>query len=155
MAEAMVTKIITFDASHSLCVPEWSREKNIETFHKCCFYKEGEVDQNHGHTYKLEVTVAGNVDYDTGYVIDFKILKKHMVAVTDELDHHYINEHPYFKGKKINPTAENIVQYLGNKLAALINTPQYRVHQLRLWETPDSFATYHGFGTHEWDDIHP
>ncbi|MCH2223331.1 MAG: 6-carboxytetrahydropterin synthase, partial [Crocinitomicaceae bacterium] len=92
----------TFNAAHRLFRSDWSDEKNFEVFGKCSH------PNFHGHNYVLEVWVEGEIDPETGYVIDLKILKnlihKH---VTDRFDHRNLNlDCEEFNG--INPTTENI-----------------------------------------------
>lgn len=137
-----VSKKMTFDAAHFLHVPSWSREQNLATFHKCSKFKKDGRETPHGHTYFLEVTVDGKVDPVTGYVIDFKELKKIVNDVIELLDHDCINDLPYFKDK--TATAENIVQFLWSQIAPLVNTSTRRLSELKLWETPDSCATFSG-----------
>lgn len=138
-----VTKHISFDCAHFLLNPEWTREENIAKFHKCCLYKEDGQDEPHGHTYHLEVTVYGFVDDDTGFVIDFKDLKQILNdGVVERLDHRLINNIPFFKDKLA--TVENILYYIWEYIAPQIDglRPQEaQLHELRMWETPDSFAT--------------
>ncbi len=141
--EMIVTKRVTFDASHYLDVPAWSKEKNKEIFHKCSKYKEGGKEEPHGHTYIVEVSVAGKVDFDTGFVIDFKILSSLIKEkVVEVLDHRLINNVPFFKDK--NVTAENIAKFIWDQLVWEINSPQRRLFKVKVWETPDSYATYDG-----------
>lgn len=137
-----VTKHVTFDAAHYLMNPKWDRETNMQRFHKCCFYKKDGSNQPHGHTYHLEVTVFGMVDPDTGFVIDFKDLKKILSeGVLEKLDHNLINDIEYFKDKLA--TAENICQYIWEEIVDAIEDVrpgQIAVTEIKLYETPDSFA---------------
>ena len=137
-----VTKHISFDAAHYLMNPAWDRETNMAKFHKCCLYKKDGSDQPHGHTYHLEVTVFGIVDPDTGFVIDFKDLKKILSeGVLEKLDHNLLNTIDFFK---VNlATAENICQYIWQEIVdeiEAVRPEQIMVTQIKLYETPDSFA---------------
>lgn len=135
-----VTKHVTFDSAHYLVNPKWTREENIARFHKCCLYKPDGSDQPHGHTYHLEVTVQGEVDPDTGFVIDFKDLKRILnEGVIETLDHFLINEIPYFKNGNIPATAENIIQYIWSWVDGDIRGTCW-LESLKLYETPDSYA---------------
>jgi 6-pyruvoyltetrahydropterin/6-carboxytetrahydropterin synthase len=92
----------TFNSAHRLYRPDWSDEKNWEIFGKCS------SPNYHGHNYVLEVWVDGEIDPETGYVIDLKVLKGIIHEhVLDRFDHRNLNlDCPEFKG--LVPTAENI-----------------------------------------------
>jgi len=142
MKLASVTKHLTFDSAHYLVNTEWSREDNIKIFHKCCLYKEDGLNEPHGHTYHMEVCVMGFVDDNTGYVIDFKELKKILQeGVVEKLDHRLINNIEYFKDKCA--TVENILHFVWDEIEEQINNIRLRkawLHSIKMWETPDSFA---------------
>jgi len=142
MKLASITKHITFDSAHYLVNPTWTREENIKYFHKCSLYKEDGSDEPHGHTYHLEVCIMGIIDEDTGYVIDFKELKRILQeGVVERLDHRLINNIEYFKDKRA--TVENILHYVWYAIVEQINNlrpKQAWLHSIKMWETPDSFA---------------
>jgi 6-pyruvoyltetrahydropterin/6-carboxytetrahydropterin synthase len=123
-----------FNAAHRLYNPEWSTEKNNDVFGLC-----NNVNW-HGHNYDLIVKVVGEIDPQTGYVIDMKVLKELIkTEVEERFDHKNLNlDCPEFEG--INPTAENIVvviyQILRNKL-----DPKLEL-QVRLYETERNFVEY-------------
>lgn len=123
-----------FNAAHRLYNPEWSTEKNNDVFGLC-----NNVNW-HGHNYDLIVKVVGEVDPQTGYVIDMKVLKELIKSEVEErFDHKNLNlDCSEFEG--INPTAENIViviyQILRNKL-----DPKLEL-QVRLYETERNFVEY-------------
>ncbi|MBW2996034.1 6-carboxytetrahydropterin synthase QueD [Candidatus Woesearchaeota archaeon] len=106
------------------------REFRFEAAHKLPNYN-GNCSKLHGHSYKLEVAVKGKVK--NGMVIDFReldsIVKEKVISI---LDHSYLND------TIKNPTAENIVKYIWNKLKPL------NLHLLRLWETEKSSVIYNG-----------
>jgi 6-pyruvoyltetrahydropterin/6-carboxytetrahydropterin synthase len=111
-------------------------EKNQEVFGKC------NNPNFHGHNYELIVSVTGEVDKETGYVIDTKILsdliKEH---IEDAFDHKNLNEDvPEFKD--LNPTAEYIAYIIWNKLRVLIDADKDL--EITLYETPRNFVTYKG-----------
>ena len=139
---ASVTKHVTFDSAHYLLNPKWDRAKNMDHFHKCCLYKPDGTDQPHGHTYHLEVTVFGLIDPDTGFVIDFKDLKRILQeGVIEKLEHNLINTIDYFQNKLA--TAENICQYIWNEIIDPIEAVRpdaIMLESIKLYETPDSFA---------------
>src|SRR5210317_1536389 len=98
-----ITRRETFAAAHRLFKPELSDEENLKLFGKCS-------NPNwHGHNYTLEVIVAGQVDEDTGFVMDLKELKEVMRNnVISKVDHKNLNlDSDFMKGKI--PTSENIV----------------------------------------------
>ncbi|MAB31209.1 MAG: 6-pyruvoyl tetrahydrobiopterin synthase, partial [Formosa sp.] len=105
-----VSRRAHFNAAHRLYRHNWSDEKNEAIFGKC------NNPHFHGHNYELIVSVTGEVDPETGYVVDVKILKDFIKSeVEDTLDHKNLNlEVPEFK--ETNPTAENIVIFIYNKL---------------------------------------
>ena len=142
-SEVLVTKIVHFDAAHFLYNSKWTREENIAKFHKCSKFKPDGSEEPHGHTYTVEVSVGGYVDEDTGFVIDFKELKKIIEEkIMEQLDHRLINNIPYFNDKLA--TAENIVQFIWQQLQLEINTPGRRLWKIKLYETPDSYVEYDG-----------
>lgn len=142
MKLASVTKRISFDSAHALVNPAWDREENMQKFHKCCLYKEDGSEEPHGHTYFLEVCVLGTIDENTGYVIDFKELKKILKeGVVERLDHRLINNIEYFKDKRC--TVENLLHFVWDEIVDAINNLRPNaawLHSVKIWETPDSFA---------------
>jgi len=125
-----------FNAAHRLYRKDWSDEKNNSVFGKCS------NPHFHGHNYELIVHVTGNIDPETGYVMDMKNLKNLIkLEVEDKLDHKNLNkEVPEFYNKI--PTAENIVVFIFNALRPNLNSE----HQLSitLYETPRNFVSYSG-----------
>ncbi|MEP5130951.1 6-pyruvoyl trahydropterin synthase family protein [Nonlabens ulvanivorans] len=105
-----------FNAAHRLHRPDWSDQKNAAIFGKC------NNPNFHGHNYDLEVGVTGEVDPETGYLIDLKILKDVIKSeVEDAFDHKNLNiEVPDFK--TLNPTAENIAYVIYNKIKAKLDS---------------------------------
>ena len=125
-----------FNAAHRLHNSRWSPEKNTAIFGKC------NNPNYHGHNYELIVSVTGNIDPDTGYVMDAKILKDLIKAeVEDKFDHKNLNiEVAAFA--QLNPTAENICVVIWNLLK-----PHLKVDQdllVTLYETPRNFVSYQG-----------
>jgi 6-pyruvoyltetrahydropterin/6-carboxytetrahydropterin synthase len=123
-----------FNAAHRLYNPLWSHEKNNEIFGLC-----NNVNW-HGHNYELEVKVVGEIDPETGYVIDLKILKEVIkTEVEDRFDHKNLNmDCPEFAN--LNPTAENIVVVVYNILREHLDA-KYDI-QVRLYETERNFVEY-------------
>ena len=131
-----VSRRAHFNAAHRLYRPDWSPEKNEAIFGKC------NNPHFHGHNYELIVSVTGEVDPETGYVVDVKILKDYIKSeVEDAFDHKNLNlEVPEFKEK--NPTAENIAIVIYNKLKLVLD-PHLDL-EVTLYETPRNFVSYSG-----------
>lgn len=131
-----VSRKAHFNAAHRLYRKDWSDEKNNSVFGKCS------NPHFHGHNYELIVHVTGNIDPETGYVMDMKKLKNLIKSeVEDKLDHKNLNQEvPEFYNKI--PTAENIVVFIFNALRPNLNSE----HQLSvtLYETPRNFVSYSG-----------
>jgi 6-pyruvoyltetrahydropterin/6-carboxytetrahydropterin synthase len=123
-----------FNAAHRLYNPAWSNEKNNEIFGLC-----NNVNW-HGHNYELVVKVIGEVDPETGYVIDLKILKDVVKEnVEDKFDHKNLNmDCPEFSN--LIPTAENIAIVIYNILKEKLDS-KYEI-QVRLYETERNFVEY-------------
>jgi 6-pyruvoyltetrahydropterin/6-carboxytetrahydropterin synthase len=131
-----VSRKAHFNAAHRLYRKDWSYEKNDEIFGKC------NNPNFHGHNYELIVSVTGEIDPETGYVIDMKVLKDIIKAeVEDALDHKNLNvEVPEFID--LNPTAENIAVVIYNKIKPKLATVLDL--EITLYETPRNFVTYSG-----------
>ena len=125
-----------FNAAHRLYRADWSMEKNDSVFGKC------NNPNFHGHNYDLIVSVTGEMDPETGYVMDIKILSDLIKAeIEDVFDHKNLNlDVPEFKD--LNPTAENIVVVIWNKLRSKIKSENDL--EVVLYETPRNFVTYKG-----------
>ncbi len=131
-----VSRKAHFNAAHRLYKPDWNFEKNQEVFGKC------NNPKFHGHNYDLIVSVEGNIDPETGYVIDMKILKDLIKEHVEEaFDHKNLNlDVPEFKS--LNPTAENIAVVIWNKLRPHIKDD--KALEVTLYETPRNFVFYKG-----------
>lgn len=125
-----------FNSAHRLYRKDWSDEKNQRIFGKC------NNPNFHGHNYDMIVSITGNIDPETGYVMDVKILADLIKAeIEDKFDHKNLNlDVPEFAD--LNPTAENIVVVIWDKLRAKIN-PEHDL-EVVLYETPRNFVTYRG-----------
>jgi len=123
-----------FNAAHRLHNPTWSDEKNREVFGLC------NNPNYHGHNYELEVKVAGEVDPDTGYVIDLGLLRDIIrEEVEENFDHKNLNLDTE-EFKNLNPTAENICYVAWNRIRKRLD-PQYDLW-VRLYETPRNYVEY-------------
>ncbi len=131
-----VTKRMSFSACHRLCNPEFNDDANENVFDKCNNY------YGHGHNYDLEVTVAGEPDPNTGYVIDLKKLKRIMKKeIVDKVDHKHLNfDVDFLKG--IITTVENLAVVFWRILNEAI--PSGKLHKIKSNETPDSYVEYFG-----------
>ncbi len=125
-----------FNAAHRLFKKEWDDAKNFEIFGKCS------NPNYHGHNYELEVGLTGDIDPETGFLIDLKILSAIIKdEIEDSFDHKNLNiEVPEFQ--KLNPTVENIAIVIWNKLRAKIDL-KYGI-SVKLYETPRNFVIYNG-----------
>ena len=94
----------------------------------------------HGHNWKVEVEVSGNVLDNVGMVLDFKDIRNSTNDIVDKLDHRFLNDLEPFK--KINPTAENIAKYIFLELSKVINNNETRIKSIKLWETEKSAVMY-------------
>lgn len=131
-----VSRRAHFNAAHRLYRKDWSFEKNDEIFGKC------NNPNYHGHNYELIASVTGNINPETGYVIDVKILKDIIkFEVEDAFDHKNLNlDVPEFES--LNPTAENIVVIIYNKIKAKLD--KNLDLEVTLYETPRNFVRYSG-----------
>ena len=125
-----------FNAAHRLFREDWSDQKNEEVYGKC------NNPNFHGHNYDLIVSVTGEVDAETGYVIDMKRLKNIIkIEVEDSFDHKNLNlDIPEFK--ELIPTAENISVVIWNKIRKHI--PEDKSLEVTLYETARNYVTYSG-----------
>jgi 6-pyruvoyltetrahydropterin/6-carboxytetrahydropterin synthase len=131
-----VSRRATFNAAHRLFRPDWTNEKNVEIFGKCS------NPNFHGHNYVLEVILDGEIDQETGYVIDLKIVKDAIKSEIDErFDHRNLNlDCPEFKD--LNPTAENIAVVIWKLLRTKL--PMRLELTIKLWETENNCVEYAG-----------
>jgi len=131
-----VCRIAHFNAAHRLFNPNWTFEKNETVFGKC------NNPNYHGHNYKLEVWVKGEIDPETGYLIDLKILKDIIQKeVEDRFDHKNLNLDTE-EFKNLNPTAENIAIVIWQLIKEKIN-PDLEL-KIRLYETERNIVEYEG-----------
>jgi 6-pyruvoyltetrahydropterin/6-carboxytetrahydropterin synthase len=131
-----VSRKAHFNAAHRLYRKDWSMEKNDAIFGKCNNLN------YHGHNYELIVSVTGEIDQETGFVIDVKILADLIkLHIEDAFDHKNLNlDVPDFEN--LNPTAENICVVIWQKLRTHINLNLDL--EVVLYETPRNFVSYKG-----------
>jgi 6-pyruvoyltetrahydropterin/6-carboxytetrahydropterin synthase len=134
-----LTRRATFSASHYYWNEAWPKEKNEQVFGRC-------ANRNgHGHNYILEVTVAGDPDPITGFVVDLKWLKEVIEhEVLTAWDHRHLNlEAPEFA--TLIPTTENLVIAAWKRIEPSIKAAGgARLSRVRIYETPEIFAEYRG-----------
>ena len=136
MARCAVTRRVHFTAAHRLHNPAKSEEWNQRTFGVC------NNPNYHGHNYEMDVTVEGEIDPDSGYVMDIGDLKvlveQHLLS---RLDHRNLNlDVPWFRDRI--PSAENIALVCWEELSRVL--PRTLKLSIRLWETPRNYVEYQG-----------
>jgi 6-pyruvoyltetrahydropterin/6-carboxytetrahydropterin synthase len=131
-----VTRKANFSAAHRLFNPSLSEQENLDIYDKCA------NPNGHGHNYYLEVTVAGEPDPKTGYVIDLKKLKRIIEDYfVSKVDHKHLNLDVDFL-RSVVPTAENIAIACWNQLAPHIK--EGKLYSIRLFESQNNFVEYKG-----------
>lgn len=125
-----------FNAAHRLFRPDWDEARNRAVFGKCS------NPNYHGHNYDLIVGVSGEIDPETGYLIDLKILKDIIkTEVETAFDHKNLNlEVPEFA--ELNPTVENIAVVIYQKIKKVLDS-KFDL-EIKLYETPRNFVVYKG-----------
>lgn len=119
-----ITKVLTFDAAH-----------HIHNY-------EGKCISLHGHTYRLEITISGYPN-EIGMSIDFGTIKKiYETVLHDKLDHRYLNE----TLPKMNPSVENVLVWIWEQVDGYLaetgmKAQGFRLEELKLYETPNSYGT--------------
>lgn len=135
MPTVRVTRRVHFSAAHRLHNPAMSDEENARVFGLC------NLPNWHGHNYELDVTVEGEPDPATGYLVDLAVLRDVAGEVIDQLDHRNLNlDVAWLHG--VIPSTENLVVALWEQIAPRI--PRGRLARLVLWETPRNYAEYTG-----------
>jgi 6-pyruvoyltetrahydropterin/6-carboxytetrahydropterin synthase len=131
-----VCRRATFNAAHRLHREDWSDERNTNVFGKCS------NPNYHGHNYVLEVWLEGQIDPETGYVIDLKIIKDLIKEeISDRFDHRNLNL-DCKEFENLNPTAENIALVSWRLLRARLNE-KYKL-TIKLWETENNVVECDG-----------
>ncbi len=94
----------------------------------------------HGHNWKVEVYVSGKELNNSGVLMDFGEIKKHLAGIMEALDHKFLNDIEHFKSS--NPSSEVIAKYIADQLQFKITDPRVRVSRVSVWESDDACATY-------------
>ncbi len=134
----LITRKFHFSASHKVYNPAFSDEENLRIFGKCA------NPNGHGHNYVLDVTVSGDVEPSTGFVMDLKQLKELVnETIIEKVDHKNFNTDVDFISGII-PTTENIVIAFWSQLEPVIKTEKRKLHSINLQETINNSVEYRG-----------
>lgn len=133
-----ITRRENFNAAHKLNRSDWSEEQNREVYGKC-------ANPNwHGHNYNLYVTVKGEVNPETGFLVDLKWLKQIINEhVIEKVDHKNLNLDVDFMEGKLAST-ENLAIAIWDILAPLVAAEGAILHAIKLYETENNFVEYFG-----------
>ena len=133
-----ITRKEHFNAAHKLTREDWSEEKNLEVFGKC-------ANANwHGHNYTLYVTIKGEVNPSTGFVVNLKQLSKIIRAkIIDKVDHKNLNLDVDFMQGRMSST-ENLVMEIWKQLETSVTGLGCSLHCIKLWETENNYVEYFG-----------
>ena len=139
MPTASLTRRVSFSAAHRYSRPEWSDEKNANTFGACAW------PNFHGHSYVCDVSVSGPIDDETGFIVDLGVLDRILKEqVTDRFDHRNINlDVPEFADGKLVPTGENLARYIFDRVDEELPKPT-KVVRVTVGEDDRLSATYSG-----------
>ena len=133
-----ITRRERFNAAHRLFKPEYSDEQNLNVFGKCS-------NPNwHGHNYELFVTVKGEINPETGFLVNLKDLSKIIqINIIDKFDHKNINLEVEFMKDKL-ASAENIAKAIFEQLEKDVAILGAQLHCVKLYETENNFVEYFG-----------
>ncbi len=133
-----ITRKESFNAAHKLARPDWTDAKNQEVFGKC-------ANPNwHGHNYNLYVTVKGEINPETGFLVDLKWLKVIINKyVVDKIDHKNLNLEVDFMKDKLAST-ENLAIAIWDELLPHIEKEGAYLHSIKLYETDNNYVEYFG-----------
>ena len=102
----------------------------------------GKCEELHGHNFKVEVTVGAPKLNSDGILIDFRLLKKWLKEILDQMDHQHLNDLPFFKGK--NPSSENIACFLYREMQDKVAESGVKMLRVKVWESETAAVTYIG-----------
>ena len=130
-----LTKQFKFCAAHKYWNNKWDKDKNYQVF--------GDDIKVHGHNYILDVTIKGEINPDSGFIVDIQDVKSIVFEnVIDILDHSQIEKDiEWFKGKQ--PSTENLVLFIWEQISSKIKKPA-KLYKIKLRETPTIFTEYFG-----------
>lgn len=139
MARTSLTRRVTFAAAHRYRRPEWSAEKNEATFGLCA------RESFHGHSYVCDVTVNGEIDPATGFIVDLGELDRILAdEVKNRFDHRNINlDVPEFADGKLIPSGENLSRYVYERVGVRLPA-SVRIESVTIAEDQTLSASYRG-----------
>jgi 6-pyruvoyltetrahydropterin/6-carboxytetrahydropterin synthase len=114
-------------------VSDFSAAHNLRNFR-------GKCENLHGHNWKVEVVLRGRELDENGVLVDFREIKEATRELLQGVDHHYLNDLPFFR--EHNPSSENIARYLFERLALRLNTETRWLYRVSAWESADACATF-------------
>ena len=127
-----ITCSLNIHAAHKLYRDDWSQQKNRDVLGHCC--------DLHGHQYRLEVTIKGGIDPETGMLMNGYALENLVKQnILTQLDHKFLNDHPFFKDRLT--TVEWISVWVFDEIKKKLPSPCV-LQKVKLWETPDLYAEY-------------
>lgn len=139
MATATLTRAVEFPAGHRYYRPDWDSARNEAVFGKCSH------PSGHGHNYRIEITVSGEIDPDTGMVVDLAVLDRVLAeSIREPMDHAFLNDLPEFADGMI-PTTENLARVAWDRLASLLPLG-CDLFSVRVFEDRYLWAEYRGIG---------
>lgn len=134
--KVQLTRKAVFSAAHRLYSPHLSEEENQDIYRKCG------NPHGHGHTYRLEVTIEGEIDPRTGMLMNLEDLDQVIeTEIISKVDHQHLNYDVPFLHDVI-PTIENLVVVFWSLLESKF--PPGALRKVVLWETDKSYVTYFG-----------
>ena len=105
---------------------------------------DGSWEKRHGHNWKVAVLMRSEKLDSMGVVVDFEALKPSLKKTLAEFNETSFNEHPDFKGGKLNPSTENIAKLIYDRLCHNFKSKNAQIVKVTVWETPDASASYYG-----------
>ena len=130
--QVLLTRVFRFSASHRLFIDELSDEENFAIFDKCA------NPAGHGHDYTAEVTMSGEIDDETGMLINRIAFEKQAAPIIEELNYKWIDRDIPFFQENVS-TVENIGKYLWQKFAEIVPG---KLDNIKIWENPKSYFEY-------------
>jgi 6-pyruvoyltetrahydropterin/6-carboxytetrahydropterin synthase len=134
----LITRKFHFSASHRVYDPKLSDAENLKLYGKCS------NSNGHGHNYVMDITVSGEVDHNTGFVMDLSELKDIVEKnIIEKVDHKNLNiDVEFLKG--ILPSTENLTVKFWEQIESTVNTKNRKLYSVRLQETINNSAEYRG-----------
>jgi len=100
----------------------------------------GKCEELHGHNFKVEVVIGGQALNSDGILIDFRLVKKWLKEIIDQLDHQHLNELTFFRG--INPSSENLAHHIYREMRRSVDTQNVKILRVKVWESENAAVTY-------------